>query len=124
MLGACKVWLLILLIFGSTTQHAISSCDETLSGTNDEDYRGCQTMTRSCRTCQKWSKLSPHQHTNTPYHLKGQGTGVGNHNKCRNPDGSETIWCYTTDSSTRYEFCDPLAETLGKTATDVQTVAE
>ena len=24
------------------------------------------------------------------------------------PDGESTIWCYTTDSDTRWEYCDPI----------------
>lgn len=31
-------------------------------------------------------------------------------NFCRNPDGEDTIWCYTTDPDTRWELCDPIAE--------------
>jgi len=32
--------------------------------------------------------------------------GLGDHNYCRNPDGEKTIWCYTTDVSKRWEYCD------------------
>ena len=34
--------------------------------------------------------------------------GSAGNNYCRNPDGEPTIWCYTTDSRKRWEFCDPL----------------
>ena len=27
-------------------------------------------------------------------------------NFCRNPDGGESIWCYTADDSSRWEYCD------------------
>ena len=27
---------------------------------------------------------------------------------CRNPDNSDTIWCYTTDAKKRWEYCDPI----------------
>ena len=29
-----------------------------------------------------------------------------NHNYCRNPDGDEKVWCYTTDRKTRWEYCN------------------
>jgi len=29
-------------------------------------------------------------------------------NYCRNPDGENTMWCYTTDPDTRWERCKPL----------------
>jgi hypothetical protein len=34
--------------------------------------------------------------------------GLGDHNMCRNPDGADTIWCYTTDPKKRWEYCDPI----------------
>ena len=34
-------------------------------------------------------------------------------NKCRNPDGEKTIWCYTTNPAVRYQMCQPL-EPVGK----------
>lgn len=30
------------------------------------------------------------------------------HNYCRNPDGVESIWCYTTDPKKRWELCKPI----------------
>ena len=49
---------------------------------------------------------SPHTHNNK--HLKKTKYWIRDHNFCRNPDGTETIWCYTTDPETRWELCDPL----------------
>jgi len=37
----------------------------------------------------------------------GKGIEAG-HNKCRNPDGAGTIWCYTTDPFKRWEYCEPV----------------
>jgi len=73
-------------------------CDELLKGSKDSGYRGCQQRTVSGRRCQHWSSQSPHAH-------KHSGLGLNN---CRNPDGSNTIWCYTTYKKKRWEYCKPL----------------
>ena len=28
------------------------------------------------------------------------------HNYCRNPDGKDTIWCYTDMNETKWDYCD------------------
>ena len=33
---------------------------------------------------------------------------LGGENFCRNPSGSSSIWCYTTDPAKRWEECEPL----------------
>merc|ERR1719433_1074199 len=81
---------------------------ETLSGTRDKGYRGCQTVTRTGKTCQNWQSQAPHEHS------FGGATqdGVGDHNYCRNPSwasSGSTIWCYTTDEGTRWDYCDPIS---------------
>ena len=70
------------------------------------DYRGCQATTRSGYTCQAWSSQSPHRHSRTPANYPNSGLDS---NYCRNPDGEPSIWCYTTDSSKRWEYCDPIS---------------
>ena len=64
-------------------------------------YRGFQTITRSGNTCQKWTSQSPHKHSMA---LNG-GNGLGNHNYCRKISEGK-IWCYTTNQTKRWEFCD------------------
>ena len=83
-------------------------CDETLRGRKDSGYRGCQRRTRSGKTCQRWSEQYPHKHTRGGNWFYGTD---GDHNKCRNPDGEKTIWCYTIDPRSRWEYCDPLPQT-------------
>lgn len=86
----------------------VPKCNETLGGPQSRDYRGCQSQTRSGKTCQKWTAQTPHGHGNTP--AARPGRGLGDHNQCRNPDGSLTIWCYTTDAAHRWEYCDRLPQ--------------
>ncbi|XP_037830332.1 putative apolipoprotein(a)-like protein 2 [Kryptolebias marmoratus] len=67
-----------------------------------EDYRGHVSTTEHGYTCQRWDSQSPHSHPFTPaaypqYFLE--------ENYCRNPDGEPRPWCYTTNSSTRWEYC-------------------
>lgn len=73
-------------------------------GSDGRGYRGCQAKSQSGKLCQNWKQQIPHQHTRTPENYGG--FGLGDHNFCRNPDGGTTIWCYTTDSQTRWEYCD------------------
>ena len=67
---------------------------------NGADYRGCQTKTRSGHTCQQWFKQTPHKHSYS-------GKLGDQSNYCRNPGGSDSIWCYTTNGTKRWEYCDP-----------------
>ena len=81
-------------------------CDERIRGWRQNGYRGCANKTKSGRTCQKWTVQWPHKHSRTPDRYRGKG--LGNHNYCRNPDGtSGGIWCYTTDRRKRWEYCNP-----------------
>ena len=83
-----------------------SGCDETMRGSKGSGYRGCQTKTKSGRTCQKWSVQSPQSHKVQ----QDASKGIGDHNYCRNPvpSSTPTIWCYTNDPATRWEYCDPV----------------
>ena len=72
---------------------------------NGLDYRGNLAQTRSGHTCQLWSHQSPQVHTYT--HLAYPHAGLGGHNYCRNPGGSQSHpWCYTTNPSVPWELCD------------------
>ncbi|XP_023376373.1 hepatocyte growth factor-like protein isoform X4 [Pteropus vampyrus] len=82
----------------------IKSCREaTCFWCNGEDYRGAVDRTESGRECQRWDLQRPHPHPFEP------GKFLDKHlddNYCRNPDGSERPWCYTTDPQVEREFCD------------------
>ncbi|XP_077864886.1 plasminogen-like [Saccoglossus kowalevskii] len=79
-------------------------CSECTVSPNGDDYRGGISVTATGKTCQKWTSQYPHSHTRTPENYPG--TGLGNHNYCRNPDNEDRAWCYTTDPGTRWAVCD------------------
>ncbi|KAK3594441.1 hypothetical protein CHS0354_015439 [Potamilus streckersoni] len=69
------------------------------------EYTGKRNCTISGRTCQAWISTHPHDHRYTSQDFPdGSLSKVGNY--CRDPNGSGTLWCYTTDRNVRYEPCD------------------
>ena len=80
-------------------------CDETMYGTRGTGYRGCQSVTRNGLTCQSWAAQTPHQHSLADESAGESAEAAKNH--CRNPDGGDSIWCYTTDPNVRFDYCDP-----------------
>ena len=63
------------------------------------DYTGDVSLTASGKTCQRWDRQHPHPHDRPEWP----------HNKCRNPDNApHGAWCYTTDSQSRWEYCDQI----------------
>ena len=85
-------------------------CDETMYGARGAGYRGCQSVTRSGLTCQSWSAQTPHQHAfdeDEGFFSRGGESAADAKNHCRNPDGGDSIWCYTTDPNIRFDYCDP-----------------
>jgi len=85
------------------------ACKEALVGNTDKfagaSYKGCQTTTVSGEKCQKWTAQEPHRHDWSP--VSTPGKGLGDHNYCRNPDDSTTIWCYTSNTTMRWDYCEP-----------------
>ena len=90
---------------GSECFHSHHECYTRADGA---DYRGTVSHTKSGKTCQHWSSQEPHAHTRT--HAKYPLAGLGGHNFCRNPDGEDGPWCYTTEEiergGARFELCD------------------
>ncbi|XP_019636271.1 PREDICTED: uncharacterized protein LOC109478901 [Branchiostoma belcheri] len=62
------------------------------------------------RLCQRWDSQSPHSHTHTPQAHPDAGL---EENFCRNPDNKERPWCYTTDGTRRWDYCNVM-ECAGK----------
>ncbi|XP_056454419.1 hepatocyte growth factor [Gadus chalcogrammus] len=67
-----------------------------------EGYRGTADMGPDGRTCQRWDVQYPHNHTFTPQDYPCKDL---EENYCRNPDGQESPWCFTTDPRVRTTFC-------------------
>ncbi|XP_047194110.1 plasminogen [Hippoglossus stenolepis] len=68
------------------------------------DYRGTKSRSKTGKTCQRWKAKFPHVPNMTP---ESHPRADLDSNFCRNPDGdSGGPWCYTTDSSTRWEHCN------------------
>uniref|UniRef100_A0A671WHQ3 Macrophage stimulating 1 n=1 Tax=Sparus aurata TaxID=8175 RepID=A0A671WHQ3_SPAAU len=67
-----------------------------------EDYRGKVNETTSGIPCQRWDAQEPHEHPFYPntYECKGL-----EENYCRNPDGSEAPWCFTSVPEMRTALC-------------------
>ncbi|XP_053742446.1 hepatocyte growth factor [Synchiropus splendidus] len=67
-----------------------------------EGYRGTIDVTPAGLTCQRWDSQYPHNHTFRPeaYPCKDL-----RENYCRNPDGQEFPWCFTTDPRIRTMLC-------------------
>ncbi|XP_019807018.1 plasminogen isoform X3 [Tursiops truncatus] len=70
---------------------------------NGQSYRGTSSTTITGRKCQSWSSMFPHRHQKTPGNYPNAGLTM---NYCRNPDADKSPWCYTTDPSVRWEFCN------------------
>jgi len=90
----------------------LEDCNEWFNETDQGKlYRGCQTHTKTGKTCQAWSVQVPHKHDRFSENFPG--AGLKTHNYCRNPDGESGIWCYTTDTATRWEYCSPMPNHVG-----------
>eukprot|EP00092_Neocalanus_flemingeri_P024752 GFUD01026841.1.p1 GENE.GFUD01026841.1~~GFUD01026841.1.p1 ORF type:complete len:501 (+),score=103.73 GFUD01026841.1:277-1779(+) len=82
------------------------------------DYRGSESRTKSGLECLAWTTLDRTLHTVTVDRYPD--TGLGEHNYCRNPDGSKQVWCYTSLTKDAFDYCDlpacgsgnPVAQTL------------
>jgi hypothetical protein len=92
---------------------------EAMTGHRGSEYQGCQTKTRSGRTCRNWAT---HIDEDIAYSKKRKEKatyaeallaklGDADHSYCRNPWGTEKgPWCYVNSSGDRWEYCDPLSE--------------
>ncbi|XP_046567132.1 apolipoprotein(a)-like [Haliotis rubra] len=71
-------------------------------------YRGTHNVTKSGKTCQRWDSHTPHEHrgmNDSPSNMKTITTMEEAGNRCLTEDNDSIPWCYTTDSSIRWEHC-------------------
>ncbi|TKS90811.1 Hepatocyte growth factor Hepatopoietin-A [Collichthys lucidus] len=66
------------------------------------DYRGTMNVTPEGVTCQRWDSQFPHNHSFLPQNFKCKDL---RENYCRNPDGADYPWCFTTDPNRRIANC-------------------
>jgi len=74
-----------------------------------QKYSGSIAVTKSGKTCQNWDAQTPHKHSQGRFTAYWNNLGedvTSASNYCRNPDDTTGgLWCYTTDSNKRWEFC-------------------
>ncbi|XP_007980545.3 hepatocyte growth factor isoform X2 [Chlorocebus sabaeus] len=70
-----------------------------------EGYRGTANTIWNGIPCQRWDSQYPHKHDMTPENFKCKDL---RENYCRNPDGSESPWCFTTDPNIRVGYCSQI----------------
>ncbi|XP_071004513.1 hepatocyte growth factor-like [Oncorhynchus clarkii lewisi] len=67
-----------------------------------EGYRGSVAVTPSGVICQRWDSQYPHNHSYVPQNYRCKDL---RENNCRNPDGRDLPWCFTSDPNVRTAFC-------------------
>ncbi|KAA8590191.1 hypothetical protein FQN60_014125 [Etheostoma spectabile] len=82
-----------------------------------EGYRGTVDVMPNGLICQHWDSQYPHNHTFLPQAYPCKDL---KENYCRNPDGQEFPWCFTTDPRVRTMFCTniPQCGTQNKPVSD------
>ncbi|KAM9316694.1 plasminogen [Gastrophryne carolinensis] len=81
----------------------IPQCEDDCFHCNGEGYRGTVSKTESGLECQNWDSQVPHSHGYIPSSLPERNL-INNY--CRNPDAEPRPWCFTTNPSKRWEFCN------------------
>ncbi|KAM9845606.1 hepatocyte growth factor-like [Aulostomus maculatus] len=73
-----------------------------------KDYRGTLNVTPEGVACQRWDSQFPHKHSFLPKNFKCNFCVCYRdlrENYCRNPDGSDYPWCFTTNPNQRIANC-------------------
>jgi hypothetical protein len=89
---------------------------EDLNG-DGANYTGVQFVTTSGLRCAKWGKANTNAEDYTPA-LYPYSRLAGDHSYCRNPynagdrNRASTIWCFTTDTTIKWQECKPVGVIL------------
>ncbi|XP_076117144.1 platelet-derived growth factor receptor alpha-like [Mytilus galloprovincialis] len=67
------------------------------------DYMGTDTVTLYNDTCQRWETQNPHPHH---YKVTDFPDQAWPENFCRATPDSHRPWCYTTNETNRFDYCD------------------
>ncbi|KAJ7342172.1 hypothetical protein JRQ81_009386 [Phrynocephalus forsythii] len=81
----------------------IPECEEQCMYCSGENYQGKISQTESGVECQPWASQEPHSHGYIPSNFPEKNLRS---NYCRNPDGEPRPWCFTTNPTRRWEFCN------------------
>ena len=89
----------------------VQSDPECYSKNKDYSYRGTRNTTLRGYHCMKWTAGFPHKPDKWIMLLANDVgwsdfRGLGDHNFCRSIGDTVRPWCYTTNSTVKWEFCD------------------
>ncbi|XP_039209378.1 hepatocyte growth factor isoform X6 [Crotalus tigris] len=93
---------------------AVIETTECIQG-QGEGYRGTVNTIWSGIECQRWDSQVPHQHNFTRENFKCKDL---RENYCRNPDGAEVPWCFTTNPNIRIGDCSQIPKCNTSTEKD------
>ncbi|XP_026556843.1 hepatocyte growth factor isoform X1 [Pseudonaja textilis] len=93
---------------------AVIETTECIQG-QGEGYRGTVNTIWSGIECQRWDSQVPHQHNFTQENFKCKDL---RENYCRNPDGAEVPWCFTTNPNIRIGDCSQIPKCNTSTEKD------
>lgn len=99
LLGPLAIIIIIIILCLTTGSNA----DGSVCRVESALYRGEYSSTQSGLPCQKWSLLNSSIHTVHPERYSQ--AGLGEHNFCRDPDGSGQLWCYTSLTMDHFDYC-------------------
>ena len=95
----------------TTTLYAIVDCRISTKGYR---YTGTVSQTLTGIPCQRWDSNSPHHNSYYTEDFYGDVDSLSElENYCRNPDGEDGPWCYTTDVNERWAYCTETPKCTG-----------